>query len=221
MPTELQSGTNRRRRASFGGKIPTVVVGPSGIGKGTLLKRLKEQYPGSFSVAVSHTTRKPRSGEVDGVTYNFVDCEMFHNMIANNEFIEHAQFGSNFYGTSLEAVENVSKSGKICLLEIDLQGAKSVRELGLEAKFIFITTSGDTLSILKERLFERGSETVEQIEERLETAKCELKFINENAEFFDLILKNDDLEDACRQLVSKMGSWYQLQPAEDGQSSVQ
>jgi len=190
--------------------IPTVVVGPSGVGKGTLLTKLKEEY-GSFAVAVSHTTRKPRAGETDGVSYNFVTRDEFKAMIKNNEFIEHAQYGEKMYGTSVKAVADVANSGKICLLEIDLQGAESIKALGMEARFIFITTSGDTLSILMNRLQERGSESEEQMSTRLETAKKELKFLEDNPKFFDFVLENDDLEVAYKRLVSKLDSWYNLQ----------
>jgi len=189
--------------------VPTVIVGPSGVGKGTLLTKLKEDF-GCFAIAVSHTTRAPRPGETDGVSYNFVTREEFKTMIKNNGFIEHAEFGGNMYGTSVKAVEDVAKDGKICLLEIDVQGAESIKALGMEVRFIFITTSGNTYSILKDRLLNRGSESKEQIDKRLLTAKGELKFLDDNPEFFDFVLRNDDLEEAYKQLMSKLGSWYQL-----------
>jgi len=188
---------------------PTVVVGPSGIGKGTLLTKLRQEFA-SFAVAVSHTTRTPRPGEVDGISYNFVTREEFEAMIKNNGFIEHAEFGGNMYGTSFGAVEDVSKEGQICLLEIDLQGAKSIKAYGIGARFIFITTAGDALSILTDRLQKRGSESKEQVEKRLATAHTELKFVEENPAFFDLVLENDDLEEAYKKLISKLGTWYQL-----------
>jgi len=202
--TEKTQSSNEEKKV-----LPTVIVGPSGVGKGTLLAKLKEEY-GSFAVAVSHTTRDPRPGETDGISYNFVNREMFKTMIENKGFIEHAEFGGNMYGTSVQAVENVAKDGKICLLEIDLQGAESIKSLGMEARFIFITTSGDTLSILKNRLQNRGSESKEQVDKRLATAKRELKFLDDNPEFFDYVLENDDLEEAYRRLVSKLASWYEL-----------
>jgi len=192
--------------------LPTVIVGPSGVGKGTLLGKLKEEF-GSFAVAVSHTTRAPRPGETDGISYNFVTREEFKTMIENGGFIEHAEFGGNMYGTSVKAVEDVAKDGKICLLEIDVQGAESIKTLGMEARFVFITTSGDTLSILTDRLQNRGSESKEQVAKRLSAAKRELKFLDDNPEFFDFVLENDDLEEAYKRLLSKLGSWYQLKPS--------
>jgi len=220
-PRGINNGYNTKienlpPRETIEGKIetgfPTVVVGPSGVGKGTLMKKVKEMFSGNFAVAISHTTRGPRPGEVDGVTYNFVNREEFQKMIMSNKFIEHAKFGNNLYGTSLKAVDDVAKSGKICLLEIDLQGAESIKALGLEARFIFITTSGDTLSILRQRLLARGSETSEEIQVRLETAKRVLKFLKRNTGFFDLIIENNDLEEASKRLVSQLGKWYGLTP---------
>jgi len=189
--------------------LPTVITGPSGVGKGTLLKRLKEEFE-SFDVAVSHTTRDSRPGERNGVSYHFVGRDVFKAMIKNNGFIEHAEFGGNMYGTSVKAVQDVAMNGKICLLEIDVQGAKSIKELGIEAKFIFITTSGDKLSVLKHRLCNRGSESKDSIDKRLLTAEKELKFLEENQEFFDFILINDELEEAYNQLKLKLRSWYKL-----------
>merc|ERR550519_3010365 len=103
---------------------PVIVIGPSGVGKGTLLKKVREKYPGSFQVAVSHTSRKPRVGEQNGVHYNFVDRTNFEKMIKNNAFVEYADVHGNWYGTSIESIEKVTDSGAICLLEIDIQGAE-------------------------------------------------------------------------------------------------
>lgn len=190
--------------------IPTVVVGPSGVGKGTLLGRLMKQFPGVFGMAVSHTTRAPRKGEVDAVNYNFVNRDQFLNMVAKNEFIEHAEYGRNLYGTSIKCVEDVAKTGKICLLEINLQGAQSIKALGMEAWFLFITTSGDTLSIVKLRLRDRGSESKKELNLRLAEGEKELEFLNKNPEFFDRILENDNIEEAFTRLRRQLTAWYQL-----------
>jgi len=208
--TKLTQETEKTQSSNEEKKVwPTVIVGPSGVGKGTLLSKLKEEY-GSFAVAVSHTTRDPRPGETNGISYNFVNRQTFKTMIENKGFIEYAEFGGNMYGTSVKAVENVAKDGKICLLEIDLQGAESIKSLGMEARFIFITTSGDTLSILKNRLQNRGSESKEQMDKRLTTAKRELKFLDNNPEFFDYVLENDDFDLAYTRLVFKLAYWYEL-----------
>jgi len=100
---------------------PIVVSGPSGAGKSTLLKRLFEAYPGHFGFSVSHTTRAPRPGEEDGREYNFTDKESFTQLVNEGGFIENAQFGSNFYGTSIQAVKTVTGSGRVCILDIEME----------------------------------------------------------------------------------------------------
>ena len=101
--------------------IPVVVAGPSGVGKGTIVKRLMDKYPSLFGFSVSHTTRAPRPGEEDGVHYNFVEKSAMEAAIANGEFIEHAAVHTNFYGTSIAAVDKVKSEGKVCILDIDIQ----------------------------------------------------------------------------------------------------
>ena len=100
---------------------PVVICGPSGVGKGTLLTRLMAEHPDSFGFSVSHTTRQPRAGEVDGVHYHFVKKEDMEAAITRGEFIEYARVHSNMYGTSVKAVEDVRAAGKTCLLDIDVQ----------------------------------------------------------------------------------------------------
>ena len=100
---------------------PVVVCGPSGVGKGTLLNRLMAEHPESFGFSVSHTTRQPRAGEVDGVHYHFVKKEDMEAAITRGEFIEYARVHSNMYGTSVKGVEDVRAAGKTCLLDIDVQ----------------------------------------------------------------------------------------------------
>lgn len=100
---------------------PIVVSGPSGSGKSTLLKRLFDAYPDRFGFSVSHTTRSPRPGEQEGKDYYFVTKDEFHKLVTENGFIEHAKFGSNFYGTSKKAVEDVAKRGQTCILDIEME----------------------------------------------------------------------------------------------------
>lgn len=100
---------------------PIVISGPSGSGKSTLLKRLLEKYPDRFGFSVSHTTRAPREGEKDGREYNFTDKEAFLKLVDEGGFIEHAQFGSNLYGTSVKAVEDVAEQGRVCILDIEME----------------------------------------------------------------------------------------------------
>ena len=100
---------------------PIVVSGPSGSGKSTLLKRLFEAHPDQFGFSVSHTTRSPRAGEEDGVAYNFITKDAFKKMVEDSKFIEHAQFGSNMYGTSIGAVKSVAEKGRTCILDIEME----------------------------------------------------------------------------------------------------
>lgn len=100
---------------------PIVVSGPSGAGKSTLLKRLFSEYPDRFGFSVSHTTRAPRPGEEHGKAYYFVPKEDFMKLVNEHGFIEHAQFGSNLYGTSLKAVKDVADQGRICILDIEME----------------------------------------------------------------------------------------------------
>ena len=100
---------------------PIVVSGPSGAGKSTLLKRLFAQYPDRFGFSISHTTRAPRGTEQDGVEYNFTTREAFRALVDDNGFIEHAQFGSNLYGTSVQAVKDVKEKGRVCILDIEME----------------------------------------------------------------------------------------------------
>jgi guanylate kinase len=100
---------------------PIVISGPSGAGKSTLLKRLFAEYPDTFGFSISHTTRGPRAGEENGREYHFVSREDFQKLVDANGFIEHAQFGSNLYGTSVQAVKDVRERGRVCILDIEME----------------------------------------------------------------------------------------------------
>eukprot|EP00468_Gymnochlora_sp_CCMP2014_P013109 CAMPEP_0167753978 /NCGR_PEP_ID=MMETSP0110_2-20121227/8014_1 /TAXON_ID=629695 /ORGANISM="Gymnochlora sp., Strain CCMP2014" /LENGTH=909 /DNA_ID=CAMNT_0007639805 /DNA_START=59 /DNA_END=2788 /DNA_ORIENTATION=+ len=197
-----------------------VLCGPSAVGKGTILGIMKKRYPGMFGVAVSHTTRNPRQGEVDGKHYHFTDKATFESMIKNGEFLESAQVHGNYYGTSKASVFAVCKDGGICILEIDVQGAESIKKQNskaeskglkakgqLSAKYMFITTSGG-LSELEKRLRGRGTESEPKIQKRLKTSKREIEFLKANPEFFDFVLVNDQLEEAVGELRETFLKWY-------------
>jgi guanylate kinase len=173
-----------------------VVCGPSGVGKGTLLNRLMAEHPESFGFSVSHTTRQPRAGEVDGVHYHFVKKEDMEAAITRGEFIEYARVHSNMYGTSVKGVEDVRAAGKTCLLDIDVQGAELVKKTNLDAVFVFVAPP--SYEELERRLRGRGTENEETLKTRLANAQGELAYMYKPG-FFDCVIVNDDVEKAYAQ----------------------
>ena len=172
---------------------PLVVVGPSGVGKGTLIAMLQREFPDKFGFSVSHTTRAPRPGEVNGTHYNFVDKATMERDIAEGKFLEHAHVHQNIYGTSFAAVRKVSKSGKICLLDIDVQGAELVKKSDLKAAYVFIAPP--SMKELERRLRGRGTETEDAVLKRLENARTEMAKKDVDG-FFDAVIVNDDVDKA-------------------------
>ena len=170
-----------------------VISGPSGTGKGTLCKRLLEKNKDIF-LSVSATTRKPREGEIDGVSYHFYNEDKFRELIAENQFIEWAAFCDNYYGTpKAPVVENIDK-GKDVLLEIEIEGAMKVRAKHPEGVYIFLFPP--SVEVLGERLKGRGTETDDVISKRLERAKQELKMCTK----YNYYVVNDDLEKAVEEI---------------------
>ncbi|CAM0949722.1 unnamed protein product [Alopecurus aequalis] len=170
---------------------PVVISGPSGVGKGTLIAKLMKEYPSKFGFSVSHTTRSPRVNEIDAVHYHFTGRSKMEQDISEGKFLEFAHVHGNLYGTSIEAVESVTDEGKRCILDIDVQGARSVRASSLEAMFIFVCPP--SFEELEKRLRARATETEEQIQKRLKNARAELDQSNSPG-LFDHLLVNDDLE---------------------------
>ncbi|MCM1088683.1 MAG: guanylate kinase [Muribaculaceae bacterium] len=169
--------------------ILIVISGFSGAGKGTLMKKLLQEYD-NYALSVSATTRKPRVGETDGVEYFFLEQEEFEEKIAAGGFIEYACYCNHYYGTPKDYVEKQLEAGKDVILEIEIQGALKVREQYPQAVLLFVTppNAGE----LKRRLEGRGTESTEVIEQRIRRAKEEA----EGIEAYDYLVINDDLE-AC------------------------
>jgi guanylate kinase len=167
-----------------------VITGPSGVGKGTLIKGVLERVPG-LELAVSATTREPRDGEVNGVDYHFLSEEDFDRRVARGEFVEHAEYAGNRYGTLKTELERPARG---IVLEIDVQGARQVRETLPDAVLIFIEPP--SFEDLERRLLGRASDRPEQIERRLAAARDELAAAGE----FDHRVRNDDLERALKEL---------------------
>lgn len=153
---------------------PLVLFGPSGSGKSSLLKKILEDFPDKFGFSVSHTTRKPRPGEQHGVHYFFTDWRTMREEIEQGMFIEHAVYGGNHYGTSRMAVEVVQRAGKVCLLDIDIQGVKQIRNTNLNPWFVFIKPP--SLEELEKRLRARNTETEESLAQRLKIAAKEMEY---------------------------------------------
>ena len=170
-----------------------VISGFSGAGKGTLMKKLMENYD-QYALSISMTTRSPREGEVDGREYFFATKEQFEDKIRENGFIEYAQYCSNYYGTPKDYVINQLEAGKDVILEIEIQGAMKVKEQFPDAVLLFVMPP--SVDILYQRLVGRGTETKEVIMERLKRAKEEAVGI----ENYDYIIINDNLETCVRQL---------------------
>ncbi|KJE96113.1 guanylate kinase, partial [Capsaspora owczarzaki ATCC 30864] len=179
------------------GPRPIVLAGPSGAGKSTLLKKLMAEFPNAFGFSISHTTRKPRPGEEHGREYWFTTREDLIRGVAAGEFIESAEFSGNMYGTSKRAVEDVVRRGKICVLDIDMQGVKSVKNTDLNARFVFVQPP--TFELLEKRLRDRNTETEESLRKRLDTAKGEFEYAALPGSY-DFTIINDNLDQAYADL---------------------
>jgi guanylate kinase len=170
-----------------------VITGPSGVGKGTLIERLREQIP-ELELSISATTRVPRPGEVDGRDYHFLTSAEFEHRVKAGDFLEHATYSGNRYGTLREEVDRRLADGASVVLEIEVQGARQVRDAMPEAVQIFIAPPSP--EVLRERLERRGTDAREAIEERLRTAESELEARDE----FPHVVVNDDLQKAASEL---------------------
>jgi len=210
---------------------PIVISGPSGVGKGTLIHKLITYYneksdeiisshevidntnkidhdnDGIFGFSISHTTRAPRPGETNGVDYHFTNRDEMMKRIQNHEFIEYAEVHGNIYGTSSAAVQKVISSQRICILDIDVQGARQVKENSLLLTPHFVFIAPPSMEALEQRLRDRNTETEEAILRRIGNARKEVEY-GTYAGNFDYIVVNDDLEIAFQQLRQILEEWY-------------
>jgi guanylate kinase len=171
-----------------------VITGPSGVGKGTLIRGLMQRLP-DLELSVSATTRAPRAGERDGVDYHFLDREEFDRRVAAGDFVEHADYAGRSYGTLRFELEDRVRSGVPVVLEIEVQGARQVRSAMPEAVQVFIAPP--SLQALRARLTGRGTDDEAEVERRLAVAERELTAQPE----FGHVVVNDRLEEALEQLV--------------------
>jgi len=168
---------------------------PSGAGKTTIVKRLLEKYGDKIAFSISASTREPRAGEVDGTDYYFISKEEFLHRIAKKEFVEFEEvYSGTFYGTLRSEIERIWEEGKAVIFDIDVIGGLHLkRKFGDNALAVFVQPP--TLDVLIDRLRGRGTDSEEKLKERIEKADKELAY----ADKFDVILKNDNLEDACKE----------------------
>ncbi|GLB41973.1 putative guanylate kinase [Lyophyllum shimeji] len=185
---------------------PLILSGPSGVGKSTLFQRLFTEFPDKFGFSVSHTTRSPRPGEVDGKQYHFVTPQRFKDLLQEDAFIEHAEFSGNFYGTSIETVRQVQRLGRRCILDIEAQGVRQIKKTNLNPVYLFI--SPPSMAALRSRLRQRGTETEAAVEKRLATALKEIQYAKE-PNVHDIIIVNDDL-DRAYELFKKVALGEQI-----------
>ncbi len=171
-----------------------VITGPSGVGKGTLIRGLRARIP-ELELSVSATTRAPRAGERDGVDYHFLSDDEFDRLLSEGAFVEHAAYSGNRYGTLHSELERRLERGVPVVLEIEVQGARQVRERMPEAVTVFIAPPSE--EALRARLIGRGTDAPSEVQERMRVAAREL---SARAEFEHVVI-NDRLEDAIAQLV--------------------
>ena len=175
--------------------LPIIISAPSGTGKTTTCKRLKERFP-SLKIAVSHTTRKIRDGELEGVDYYFLSSKEFEAKREKNQFLEWAKVHTEYYGTSFETIEKHRQKGFDILLELDVQGVNSLRKMNFEGVYILILPP--SIEEMTKRLRKRGTETEESIERRINTGKEEIKSYKK----YDYIITNFEVEETVDSILA-------------------
>jgi guanylate kinase len=173
-----------------------VLSGPSGVGKGTVRKAIFSQQDTEFEYSISMTTRNPREGEVNGVDYFFKSREEFEELIEQDRLLEYAEFVGNYYGTPVDYVRETLDAGKDVFLEIEVKGARQVREKFPEGLFIFLMPP--SLNELKNRIVTRGTETDDLINNRLLTAREEIEMMD----LYDYIVENDQVDLASERIIA-------------------
>ena len=202
------AGQEDQGGAAAASVAPLVVCGPSGVGKGTLIGRLLEEFgKARFGFSVSHTTRAPRAGEEHGVHYNFTDVASMRAEIAEGKFIEFAEVHKNLYGTSKRAVSSVAEEGRVCILDIDTQGVIKVKAAQLAPRPLYLFIAPPSFEVLEARLRGRGTEDEAAIVTRTANARKEMDY-GAGEGNFDHTIVNDDLETAYAELKAWVCEQY-------------
>ena len=183
---------------------PIIFCGPSGVGKSTMIKKLFSEFPKSFGLSCSHTSRLPRQGETDNIDYHFTGRQEFLELVEKGEFIEHAEFAGNLYGTSYSAVESVLNRGQNVVLDIDMQGVVQMKTQLKEKQLfkkkpLYLFFAPPSLEDLEQRLRKRGTETENALQCRLDAAKQEIEWGTSGQ--VDYVLINDNIDNTYSELV--------------------
>lgn len=193
--------------------VPNIFVlcGPSGCGKSTLIGKLMAEFPGRFGFSVSHTTRQPRAGEINGVHYNFTDREKIQADIEAGMFLEHALVHSNHYGTSFAGIRSVIETGKICILDIDVQGVETLKASDRidQSKVVYAMLVPPSMAELERRLLARSTDASDVIQRRLHRAEAEMAY-TKRSDFWDAVLVNDEIEHCYASLLDLVGTRFHL-----------
>ncbi len=183
-----------------------VISGPSGCGKDTVLRRIRE-LDDSIATNVSYTTRSPRKGEVDGVNYHFVSKEQFLENIDNGMMLEYNQYAGNYYGTSRESINRFLEDGTTVVLVIDVNGGRNVKKFYPNAMLLFLMPP--SVDELRRRLLQRGGADEETIRARLRIAADEMLY----AEHYDLVVVNKDVDECAQECLEAIRAWEEKEPA--------
>ena len=175
--------------------IVFILSAPSGTGKTTVCKLLKQKLP-RLKFSISYTTRGPRNGETEGIDYHFISTIEFEKKIKNGEFLEWAKVFNNYYGTAFDSVDRHHQNGKDVIIEVDAQGAQSLRSMSYKAVFIFMMPP--SLEELESRLVKRGTEPANKVRDRLEVSKKEMQ----QSTLYDYIITNNDAKETATNLLS-------------------
>mmetsp|Transcript_31753 Transcript_31753/g.36099 ORF Transcript_31753/g.36099 Transcript_31753/m.36099 type:complete len:302 (-) Transcript_31753:414-1319(-) len=184
---------------------PLVFAGPSGVGKGTILGMLMKEYPDTFCTSISYTTRKQRPTEKNGVHYHFITKETFKKMVEQDKFLEFAEVHDNMYGTAKEEIQRITDLGKICVLEIDIQGAMNVYNSRIDANYIFLDPP--SMDVLEDRLRSRGTDNEASIKLRCKNAADEIT-ASRKCGLFPYRIVNQDIDATYNALLELLRNHY-------------